>query len=131
MNISMQGARWEDDWGEGLVEGIVRMTYLNFPLMARYRLDNGIYGEAGIQPGFLLAAKDKYNGGSFNYREWMKPFDMSIPLNIGYEINSNLSAGLNVAVGLTNVNKGGDYINKDRNLVIGGQVRWTFPALAN
>ena len=124
-NISMQGASWEEDWGEGLVKGTTRLWYANIPLMTRYQFPNGFYGEAGIQPGFLLSAKDKYDGNAYDYREWIKTFDLSIPFGVGYEFPNNFGVGLRVIPGVTNVNKG-DYAYKDRNFVVALRGTYTF-----
>jgi len=37
--------------------------------MTRYQFPNGFYGEAGIQPGFLLSAKDNYDGDYASYKD--------------------------------------------------------------
>jgi hypothetical protein len=117
-NISMQGARYEDDWGEGPVEGLTRLTYLNFPLFARYPLNNQLYVDAGIQPGILLSAKDKVGGESWDYKDWVNTFDLSVPLGIGYDFKNNVGVGVRVIPGLTNINSGGDYVSRDRNFVV-------------
>ena len=122
-NVSMQGARYEDDWGYGTVEGLTRLLYANFPLTARYQLDNGFFGEAGLQPGILLGAKDKVDGESWDYKEWVNTFDVGIPLGVGYNINKNLGVSLRVIPGITNVNAG-EGVSRDRNFVVG--VRGTY-----
>jgi hypothetical protein len=61
----MQGAKWEDNT-DGFIEGRTNLLYLNIPFVMRYRFKNGIFAEAGIQPGLLLLAKDKYNGNSYD-----------------------------------------------------------------
>ena len=127
IQISMQGARWEDDWGEGLTKGITRLWYLNVPLVTRYDFGNGFFAEAGLQPGFLLSAKDKYGDISYNYKDYIKTFDLGIPLGIGYEFPNSFGVGLRVTPGLTNINDG-DYANyTDRNLVIGIRGTYTIP----
>ncbi len=127
IQISMQGARWEDDWGEGLTKGITRLWYLNVPLVTRYEFGNGFFAEAGLQPGFLLSAKDKYGDYSYNYKEYVKTFDLGIPLGIGYEFPNSFGVGLRVTPGVTNINAG-DYADyTDRNLVIGIRGTYTIP----
>lgn len=118
VNVSMQGARYEDDWGEGLVEGLTRLVYLNIPLLVRYQLPNGFFGEVGLQPGILLSAKDKYSGESYDYREWVNTFDLGIPLAVGYNFENNFGIRLRVVPGITNVNSGGD-VSRDHNFLVG------------
>ena len=106
LNLSMQGAGWEDDWGEGLYTGVTRLWYLNFPLTARYPFGNGFYGEAGLQPGILLSAKDKWDGESEDWSEYFKTFELGLPLGVGYNFPNNFGVGLRVTPGLLNINAG-------------------------
>ena len=126
-NISMQGASWEDDWGEGLIEGTTRLWYLNFPLTARYQFGQNFYGEIGLQPGFLLSAKDNYSGVSDDWKEWIKTFDLGIPLGVGYDFPNSFGVGLRVTPGVLNINDGGyedEY--KDHNFVVALRGTYTF-----
>lgn len=126
-NISMQGARWEEDWGEGLTKGITRTFNLNIPLTARYPFSGGFYAEAGIQPGFILSAKDKYDGDSYDVKDWFKTFDLGIPLGVGYNFKNNFGVNLRLIPGLTNVN-GGEYDSyTDRNFVVALRGTYTLP----
>jgi len=126
INISMQGAGWEEDWGEGPVKGVTRLWYLNVPLVTRYQFDNGFYGEAGLQPGFLLSAKDNYEGTSYDYKDYIKTFDLGIPLGVGYEFPNNFGVGFRVTPGVTNINKGEYQDYKDRNLTLSLRATYTF-----
>lgn len=126
VNVSMQGAGYEDDYGVGIVKGITRLIYANIPLTARYQFKNGFFAEAGIQPGILLSAKDKLDGETYDYRDWVKPFDLSIPLGGGYEFKNNIGIGLRVNPGITNINDGEYVTSKDRNFVIGLRGTYTF-----
>ncbi len=125
LNLSMQGAKWEEDWGEGLTKGRTNMLYLNVPLVVRYQLESGFFGEAGIQPGFLLSAKDKYNGLTEDYSDYVKKFDFSFPIGVGYEFINNFGVGIRVIPGITNVNEGED-VSKDRNFVVAVRATYTF-----
>jgi hypothetical protein len=111
INMSLQGAGWDDgDW-----TGRTNLWYLNIPIVMRYRHSSGFFGEAGIQPGFLLSAKDKYDGDSFDYKDHMKSFDFSIPLGVGYEFGNNLGVGIRFTPGLSDISQDD---SKDRNMVI-------------
>jgi len=127
LNISMQGAGWEDDWGEGLQTGVTRLWYLNVPLTVRYPFGSGFYGEAGLQPGFLLSAKDKWDGQSEDWGEYLKTFDLGIPLGLGYNFPNNFGVGLRVTPGVLNINSS-EWAESytDRNLVVGVHARYTF-----
>jgi hypothetical protein len=111
LSLSLQGAGWdEDEW-----TGRTNLWYLNVPLVMRYQHSSGFFGEAGIQPGFLLIAKDKYDGESYDYKEYMKSFDLSIPIGVGYEFKNNLGVGIRVTPGLLDISTDD---SKDRNFVI-------------
>lgn len=126
LNVSMQGAGWEDDWGEGMVEGKTRIWYLNFPLLARYPFGNGFYGEAGLQPGVRLSAKDKYDGESYSVNDNIKPFDLGIPLGVGYDFPNNFGLGLRVTPGVMNISRGDWSDFTDRNFVVALRGTYTF-----
>lgn len=127
INISMQGARWEEDWGEGLTKGITRTLNLNIPLTARYTFDFGLYLEAGIQPGLMLIAKDRYDGEAYSVKDWFKTFDLGVLWGVGYNFENNFGLKFRVIPGVTNINAG-DYENiKDRNLIFALLGTYTLP----
>ena len=128
VNVSMQGAGWEDDWGEGLTKGVTRLWYLNVPLTARYQFGQGFYGEAGLQPGFLLSARDNYEGESDDWKEYLKTFDLGIPLGVGYDFPNNFGLNLRVIPGVTNINSS-EYSDefKDHNFVVALRGTYIFP----
>ncbi len=118
-NLSMQGAKWE----EFPVSGRVHLLYINAPIFALYRTKIGFFGEIGIQPGFLISAKDKYEGITEGYMKQMKKFDVSIPLGIGYEFKNNFNVGIRAISGLSDITKDEDV--KDRNFVVALRVSYT------
>lgn len=113
-NISTQGANWE----ENDMEGRVSLLYLNAPVVAQYRTTNGLFFEAGVQPGLLLRARDKFDGESYDFKEHMKNFDFSIPVGVGYVINDDFEVGLRVIPGISNINASDYSDTKDRNFVV-------------
>ena len=92
--------------------GSEKLDYINIPIMAQYYVIPGLAIKAGIQPGFLVRAKQKYdyeNGGiaihtDGDIKDGCKKFDFSIPVGISYEYKSFvLDARYNI--GLTKVYK--------------------------
>lgn len=65
------------------------LDYLNIPIVANYYIIPGLAIKAGIQPSFLMGAKDKWkdNGGSDSddVKDYLKKFDLAIPLGASYE----------------------------------------------
>lgn len=103
--------------------GKVNLSYLQMPILYRYQANSGFYGEVGIQPGILLSAKDKPDGeSSYDYKDYIKTFDLGIPVGAGYQINDRLSIGTRAVFGITNINTDGTEIyssdDTDRNLMI-------------
>jgi hypothetical protein len=120
INGSLQGAKWEDYGYSGRTD----LWYVNVPLTLRYRFKMGLFAEAGVQPGYLLTAKDKYEGETEDYTEFLNRFDIGIPLGIGYELSKNLAVGIRAVPGITTLDKDGG--EKDHNLIIGLRVIYTF-----
>lgn len=67
----------------------ISLDYLNIPIVANYYIIPGLAIKAGIQPSFLLGAKEKYkeNGhtGDDDIKDYLKTFDLAIPLGASYE----------------------------------------------
>ena len=110
-NLSMQGAKWE----EYSLSGRTNLLYINIPLVIRYQTESGFFGEAGLQPGLLISAKDKYEDVTESYMDHMNALDISIPLGVGYEFKNNFGIGFRVIPGINDITKDED--DTDRNLV--------------
>ena len=89
------------------------LGYLNIPIVANFYFAKGWAIKAGVQPGFLLSAKNKVDGvgatPSVNddIKDTFKSFDLSIPLGLSYEYEKVVfDARYNL--GVTKVNKEGD-----------------------
>ena len=116
---SMQGC----DFGEYKVEGFgqtagwdknqVNLGYLNIPIVVNYYLAKGFAIKAGVQPGFLLSAKQKVDGigntpsENTDIKDGYKSFDLSIPLGLSYEYEKAVF-DLRYNLGVTKLNKEGD-----------------------
>jgi len=121
VNVSAEGSKYEDVG----VSGKVILTYLNIPLVAQFRDPLGFYAEVGVQPGFLLSAKDKYNGSSYNFKDAVNGFDFGIPFGIGYIYQKKLGINLRYIIGVANMNKADNA--KDHNRVWALRLFYVFP----
>lgn len=119
INFSLQGAKYSDSYetdpyyyGVNMlksaqssmneIKGKVSLVYLNIPLFYHYQSAMGIYGQAGLQPGFRLSAKDKIDGGeSYSFKEAVKAVKLGIPVELGYLVNNRISAGIRAIIGIT------------------------------
>jgi hypothetical protein len=90
-------------------DGKMKLDYINVPILANYYVIPGLAIKAGIQPGFLMSAKDK-DGNSF--KDEMKKVDISIPLGASYEFE-NFVIDARYNLGLTKGNKNGSASNKN------------------
>jgi len=66
----------------------LNLWYINLPIMARYNLGYNFNVHAGIQLGFLLSAKVKFNESGvdpIDVKDQTKGFDFGIPVGVGYE----------------------------------------------
>ena len=113
--FAMQGAKDKDisDWK-------MNTTYLNIPILANAYLTKGLAIKVGIQPGFLLSAKNKYTQNNVSVdadvKDIMNKVDLSIPIGISYEYQSFvIDARYNW--GLTNVYKNDQRSSKSKNSV--------------
>ncbi len=120
INGSLQGARWEDYGYKGRTD----LWYINVPLTVRYLFKFGLFAEVGLQPGYLLTAKDHYEGETESYTEFLNRFDLGLPVGVGYKLTDNLAVGLRVVPGLLTLDK--DNEEKDHNLIFGLRVIYTF-----
>ncbi len=105
LNVSFQGSKYEETYIEN---GRVNLVYINLPVMYGYQSPGGLYVEAGLQPGVLISAKDKYNGSTHDYKDAVKKFELGIPIGAGYRFNNGLGIGLRVIPGITNLDDTGD-----------------------
>jgi hypothetical protein len=118
LRVTFQGY----DYVDPEVSGTVKLTYLNMPFLYKNNLSKKFYAEVGLQPEFLLAAKDKYNGRNDNYRDYISKFEVCLPVGVGYHLNDLFTLGVRGTYGLTNINSDG--IENDHNLLVVGMVRY-------
>lgn len=62
----------------------LHMDYLNVPILANFYVAKGLALKAGIQPGFKVSSKFKYDGLSVD-ADGVKSTDWSMPIGISYE----------------------------------------------
>src|SRR4029078_12598336 len=96
------------------LSGKVTLSYLSIPICYLYEGQKGFYAEAGLQPGLLLSAKDKYNGRTDDYKGAMRKFELGIPVGAGYRTKMGLGFGARVIWGIINNQQSG----KGHNLLL-------------
>jgi len=100
------GSKYSDTY----VDGGVHLGYIQLPIIARFQSQSGLFGDIGLQPQLLVSAKDKFNGGSEDFKDAVNGFDFGIPIGVGYEYKKKVGLGARYYWGLTNIAKdsGGD-----------------------
>lgn len=76
-----------------------RVSYLNLPIMAKFRFKGGFYLEAGPQAGFKLSDEIK----DTPVEDFAKNVDLSLAAGLGYHSPIGLGFGARYAAGLSKV----------------------------
>ncbi|MBG7631750.1 MAG: PorT family protein, partial [Bacteroidetes bacterium] len=100
---SGQGAKssYSSESGDVSEESVVKLDYLNIPLMAKYYVSEGFSIEAGPQVGFLLSAKNEYEytfdgdteSETEDIKEEVSSIDFGLNFGVGYKLDSGLNFG--------------------------------------
>jgi len=99
---SGQGAAFSDS----LATGKLNYGYLNIPVLFKYQHSSGLFAETGPQVGFLLSAKESFNGQSFDAKSNTQSVDFSWAFGIGYKLPMGFGIDARYNLGLTNLAKG-------------------------
>ena len=98
---SMQGYKEEYSSYGSTEKSTTKLNYLNVPILANYYVIKGLAVKAGLQPAFLLSAKNE----DYDIKDHCKTFELSIPVGASYEFkNFQLDARYNIP--LTKYNDG-------------------------
>jgi hypothetical protein len=71
--------------------------------MLNYQFKGIIFGEAGFQPGLLISARDRIEGHSTFFSDYIKNFDFGITGGLGYKFNDRLGIGARASLGFLNI----------------------------
>ena len=102
--------------GEGVK---VKTDNLNIPILANFYLVKGLAVKAGIQPGFLLKAKNN----DVDVKAAYKKADVAVPVGVSYLFNCGLILDARYNIGVTNLAKNTGYT---RNSVFAVTAGWRF-----
>ena len=78
-----------------------KLDYINIPVMANFYVAKGFALKVGLQPGFLVSAKE----GSVNVKDNCKTFNLAIPIGLSYEFKNGITLDLRGGYSLTRVDK--------------------------
>ena len=82
------------------VDVTYEIDYVNVPLTANFYVWKGLALRAGLQPGFKVSSKIKYNDIEKDMDDAVKGFDLALPIGLSYEyrhfvIDARYTFGLN------------------------------------
>lgn len=93
--FSTQGAKLKESGNE---ENF-KVSYVNVPVMVKYRFDGGFYLEAGPQIGFKVSEDIPDN----SVKDFAKSTDLSVAAGLGFHSNMGLGIGARYTAGLSKV----------------------------
>jgi Outer membrane protein beta-barrel domain len=92
--LSTQGSKLEDVSGSESTD--FKLTYINIPILVKYRFNGGFYLEAGPQVGFKV--HEEVDGSS---EDFAKSTDVSVAGGLGYHSKIGLGIGARYTAGLS------------------------------
>ncbi len=91
---AQQGWKFTNSW-------TAKLDYLNIPIMANFYVAKGFALKIGLQPGFLMSAKED----SDDVKSDCETFNFSVPFGLSYEFGNGINLDLRWAIGMTAINK--------------------------
>jgi len=96
---------------------ILRMLYIDVPILLRYRLnkedENSFAFYGGVQPSFLLNArrnsKEANSQSNESVTDFFKIFDAAASIGVGYLFNNGFGINAAYDYGFININKNSDH----------------------
>lgn len=95
--ISGEGTKDKDD------DYTIALTYINIPLLLRMNVIDKLSIHTGPQIGFLVSAKQKYDGNTDDIKDGMKGVGLGWGLGAAYELPKNFNVGLRYNFGLSRI----------------------------
>lgn len=102
---SLQGDKHteNDGSGNGNSDFTNTFSYINIPILVKYKHETGLFAEVGPQVGFLLSAKAKENGISVDEKKYFKTIDFGLAFGLGYLSSYNIGIDARYNLGLANI----------------------------
>ncbi len=108
---SAQGVKEEETEGGVTAEYVLKLDYIQIPLMFKYFVSDGLSLDLGPQIGFLMSAKEEVevSGGdsslsdSEDVKEFFSGFDYGLNVGLGYRLESGLFFQGRYNIGLANI----------------------------
>ena len=108
--------------GQGGKDGgeIVRLGYLNVPVLMQYMAGNGFRLQTGPQLGILLSAEDELDNVTFDEKDNTKAVDFAWSFGASYKFpGCGLGVDARYNLGITNIREGSSNNTQNRVLALG------------
>lgn len=78
-----------------------KLDFINIPVLANFYVAKGFALKIGLQPGFLVSAKEDGK----DYKDLCNTFNLSLPVGLSYEFKNGITLDLRGAASMTNLIK--------------------------
>lgn len=85
-----------------------KIDYINIPIMANFYVAKGFALKIGLQPGFVVSAKQD----GVDFKDNIKTFNFAMPVGLSYEFKNGITLDLRGGYSFTRIDKGSGS-NKD------------------
>lgn len=98
---SQQGStsNWDTD------EFKTKVGYVTLPVLLRYNINEMFSLHAGPQFGFLMSAKEEYEGADYDIKEDFKGSDIGLAFGVEVDLPAKLGIGARYVAGLSDIVK--------------------------
>lgn len=100
--LSMQGSKEKD------YDYKIMTNYVAIPVLVRYNINEMFSVHAGPQFGFLVSAKEEFDGDKQDIKDDFKGTDVGIALGAEADFTEKIGVGARYIIGVTNVLKEGE-----------------------
>jgi opacity protein-like surface antigen len=106
--LSAEGGEVKSGSGSTEVKSVLKLNYINVPVMFQYSNPSGFFAETGPQIGFLASAKNKTETGGDNEQEIdvkdaYSGTNISWGIGLGYKLPAGIGIGARYNYGLSNI----------------------------
>ncbi len=86
------------------------LSHINIPILYNFYIGDAFAIKAGIQPGFMVGAKGRYDGESVDVdKDLFNSFALAIPVGVSYTFGEKIVLDARYNIACTNLVDGDDY----------------------
>ena len=84
-------------------DDLLKLDYINIPIMAKFYVADGFSVELGPQVGLLLSAEEEFDGEAEDIKDFINSTDFGVNFGLGYKMETGLNFGIRYNVGLSDI----------------------------